>query len=446
MQHPRLGAFALLSALSATLVPSTAQAQKATCGACPTGLYCHEGQCASSVSDKDSPFHARSCKLAQHLATRTSLPADCRCLDNRGQTNGIDACKRPFDLAKAKATIGAGPSFALYENAHLSGGFIDAAKNTLVASVYWDGASTPKGLIVSYDLKTWARTFVSGEWNDGAPKSTGSGPAFTHVKDVKPGKDGKWYALAYKPQRAEIVRVEPSTGARTLVWAGGDAAFGQCASGDPKATKPEDKAVQYTHEGFAVDTDGSFLLGYANPQRDGRGVVRISANGATCTYVTASGKRPDGMTRGTGDEMRGFVQGFTLHNGAILAFTTQEKKLWSVDPATGNRTVVVEKPLGERWASWDAKRKVLWTGGFMNSVTLGALDLATKKTMNVFADCGGKGPAWFPLCGEGPLRINSLNYGPVFVHPTTGNLLLGHDSVGLIEFEPETGNSMTRSL
>jgi len=225
--------------------------------------------------------------------------------------------------------------------------FVDTARSALVASVYWDGASTPKGLIVSDDLKTWARTFVSGEWHDGAPRSTGSGHAFTHVKDVQPGKDGKWYALAYKPQRAEIVRVEPSSGARTLVWAGGDPKFGQCASGDPKATTG-DKAVQDTHEGFAVDADGSFLLGYANPQRDGRGIVRVSADGSKCSDVTASGKRPDGMTRGTGDELRGFVQGFALHEGAIVAFTTQEMKLWSIEPATGNRTVLVDKPLGER--------------------------------------------------------------------------------------------------
>lgn len=399
----------------------------------------------SSVKDPASPFYERSCKLVQHLGNPTSLPADCRCLDNRAAKNGIDSCKRPFDVAKAKTAIGSGPSFALYENAHLSGGFVDAANNRLVASVYWDGASTPKGLIVTYDLKTWTRKFVSGEWNDGAPKSTGSGPAFTHVKDVRPGKDGKWYALAYRPQRAEIFKIDPASGDRTVIWAGGDDKFGQCASGDKKATKPEDKAVQYTHEGFAVDADGTFLLAYANTQRDGRGIVRISADGKKCSYVTASGTRPDGMTKGTGDEMRGFVQGLTLHNGAIYAFTTMEKKLWSVDPATGNRTVVVDKPLGERFAVWDSKRSVMWTGGFMNSVTLGALDLGTKKTVDVFKDCG-KGTAWFPLCAEGPIRINSLNYGPVFFNAATGNILLGHDSVGLVELEPDTGNSMIRSL
>jgi hypothetical protein len=398
----------------------------------------------SSVKDPSSPFFGRSCKLSQHLANPTGLPADCRCLDNRGATGGIDACKRPFDLAKSKVSLGAGPSFAGYHNAHIAGGFVDPASKQLIAAVYWDGTSSAKGLIVAYDMGTWARRFVSGDWNDGAPKTTGSGPSFGHLKDVRPGKDGKWYALSDRPQLLAIFRVDPATGNRAVVWSSKDEKAGQCASGDPKATG-DAKIVQYTDEGFAVDADGSFLLGYANPARDGRGIVRISADGSKCSYVTASGARADGMTRGAGDEMRGFVQGFTLQGGAIYAFTTGEKKLWSVDPATGNRAVVASPPLGERWVAWDGKRNVLWTAGFQNSVTLGALDLATKKTTNVFADCGKVAP-WLPLCAEGPIRINSLNYGGLIVDPASGRIFLGHDSVGLVEFEPETGNSMVRSL
>ena len=399
-----------------------------------------------SVKDASSPFASRGCPLKQHLATPTSLPADCRCLTNRAQTGGIDMCKRPFDLAKSGTQIGEGVSFALYNNAHVSGGFIDERTGRLVASIYWSGASTPKGLIVSYDLKTWSRTFVSGEWADAnGAKSIGSGPQFTHVKDVRAGKDGAWYALTYAPGKPEIVRVDPATGARSKVWAGGDAAFGQCASGTPQAVQPEARTVQVTHEGFAVEDSGSFLLGYANPQRDGRGIVRISADGKQCTYLSATGTRADKMTRGSGAEMRGFVQGFTLHDGKVWAFTSAEKKLWTIDPVNGDRTVVSDKPLGERWALWDGKRQVMWTAGFQNSVTLGAFDPKSSKFMNVFQDCA-KGVSWFPLCAEGPIRINSLNYGPIWLNPKTGNLLLGHDSVGIVEFEPETGNSIIRSL
>lgn len=401
---------------------------------------------APSVKDPKSPYAARSCKLAQHVANPTGLEADCRCLDNRNQTGGIDLCKRPYDFAKGGGTIAAGPSFAQWPNAHISGGFVDTASNKLIASVYWSSSSAPKGILVSYDLTTWARTIVSGTTKSASGEAeVGSGPAFTHVKDVQPGKDGKWYALTHKAQLPEIVRVDPSSGARTLVWAGGNAAFGQCPSGTPTAPSPAARFVQYTAEGFAVNADGSYLLGYANPTRDGRGIVRISADGKSCEYVTASGNRQDKLAKGTGDEMRGFVQGFELHEGKIWAFTTGEKKLWTIDPATGNRTVLASPPLGERFLSWDAKRKVMWTSGFQNSVTLGAFDPTTKTFMNVFQDCG-KGVAWFPLCAEGPIRVNSLNYGLMVVNPKTGTLLLGHDSVGLVELEPETGNSLIRSL
>lgn len=432
--HVSMAALVLLAASA----PATAGS---TCEPCPAGLVCSQGQCKSSVKDASSPLYSRSCTLTQHLSNPTSLPGDCRCLDNRAQTNGIDACKRPYDAAKSGTKLGDGPSFGLLPNAHISGGFIDSASNTLIASVYWDGSSAPKGLVVSYDLSTWGRRFVSGEWKNELPQQAGSGPAFTHLKDIRPGADGKWYALSYKPQKPQIFRVDPTTGARSVIWTGGEAGFGQCASGDPKA---QGKSVQYTADGFAVDADGSFLLGYANPQRDGRGIVRISANGASCSYVTASGKRADGMTRGVGDEMRGFVQGFALHDGAIWAFTTGEKRLWAVDPATGDRRVKSTTAVGERWAVWDAKRAVLWTAGLQNSVTVGAFDPATGRAVNVFKDAG-KVP-WLPLAAEGPIRINSLNYGPMFVNPATGTLLLGHDSIGLLEFEPETGNSFVRSL
>jgi hypothetical protein len=82
------------------------------------GPAAHAGDAPkSSVKDPSSPFYGRSCKLAQHLATPTGLPADCRCLDNRAPTSGIDACKRPYDLAKAKVSVGDGPSFAGYYGA-----------------------------------------------------------------------------------------------------------------------------------------------------------------------------------------------------------------------------------------------------------------------------------------------------------------------------------------
>ncbi|MEM9696320.1 MAG: hypothetical protein AAGA56_27495 [Myxococcota bacterium] len=399
----------------------------------------------TSIKDPRSPFASRGCRLKHHLRHKTGLDADCRCSNNRTPKSGLDPCKRPYDAAKSGVVLGGGPSFARMHNAHLSGGFVDRPRNRLIASVYWSGSSNGKGLIVSYDLKTWRRRFISGDYEVGqARKTAGSGPAFDHLKDVKPGSDGKWYGLSYKSRRLRIFRIEPRDGRRSVVWEAGDPKYGQCPSGTPDARSARSRVVQYTHEGFAVDRDGSFLLGYANPIRDGRGIVRVSKDGRNCAYLTASGNRKDGLKRGSGPEMRGFVQGFTLHHGSLWAFTTGEKKLWQIDPRSGDRKVAASRPLGERHNVWDTKRKGFWTSGFLSSVTLGAFDPQTKQFMNVFRVCC-KGPSWFPLCAQGPIVINSLNYGPVFALPN-GNLALGQDSVGLVEFEPETGNSMIRSL
>jgi hypothetical protein len=406
-----------------------------------------EPAAGSSLKDPSSPYADRSCPLVQYVEHKTALPADCRCGTNRAPSNGIDACKRPYDVMKKGIVLGDGPSFASYYNAHISGLFVDKAKDQVVASVYWDGSSNAKGLVVAYNRKTWARTFISGEYKDASGvKEIGKGPKLTHPFAIEPGKDGKWYVLTYKPQTLEIVRVDPTTGDRTLVWRSGDKAYGQCPSGTPDSKTESATMVQYTPDGLAIDDKGGFILGYSNSARDGVGLVRISGDGSQCEYVTMSGTRKDNLTKGSGTAMRGRVQGVELHEGKLLAFTTLEKALWAIDPTTGDRTIVTKPPLGERHIVWDAKRSVLWTAGFLNSVTLGAMDYAPNaKPMNVFSD-GGKVRPWFPLSAEGPLRVNSLNYGPVAIDPDTHHLYLGHDSIGLVEFEPETGNSINRSM
>lgn len=79
-------------------------------------------------------------------------------------------------------------------------------------------------------------------------------------------------------------------------------------------------------------------------------------------------------------------------------------------------------------------------------MTIVAYDPARNLRMDVFSDCGSAQLPWYPLCpGTGPITINSLNYGGMWLLPN-GNLLFAHDSVSIVEFEPSTGNSMIRSL
>ncbi|MCV6587993.1 MAG: hypothetical protein OIF57_03030 [Marinobacterium sp.] len=400
-----------------------------------------------SLKDPNSPYAQRSCKLTHYLNHKTSLPADCRCNSNQTSYDGINVCKRPATLAKSNIEIGSGPSFKNYYNAHLSGGFIDYGRNELITSVYWGGTSDPKGLVVAYNLDNWTRRFVSGdiksEWN---AASTGKGMPFAHLYDIKPGPDGNWYTLSYQPQRLQIFRVNPDTGERSLVWNAKDSAYGQCSSGKNNPQNDTQKYVQYRQHGFAVDPDdGSFLLGYNNARLGGVGIVRISPDSKYCDFVTMSGKRDDGLSRGQGQPMRGSIQGFTFHEGNIYAHSTLEKTFWMIEPDTGNRTVLSRSPVGERHIVWDNKRQVFWTAGTNNAATIAAYDPQLDKYLDTKRSCG-KDWDWFPVCRGGPIKIDTLNYGPMFLNTKTGNLLFGHDAIAIIEFEPETGNSIVRSL
>ena len=408
-----------------------------------------------SLTNQDSPYADRSCKLTHQIEHKTSLDADCRCGNNRSNTGGIAVCQRPYEVAvNMSKNIGDGPSFAAYHNAHISGGFIDYDRNELIASVYWDTGKESKGLVVAYDLKDWSRRYISGDIQDEyGHAELAEGPRFFQLKDIKPSPDGYWYALAFEHAKAtlgiKIFKVDPETGQRSVVWQARDANYGQCPSGRKTVRRESQKFVQYTKEGFAIDpNDGSFFLGFSNNKMGGVGIARISQDGKKCDFVTLSGKRDDGLKKGRGFDMRGEMMGYFHQGNKLYAHSSGEKTFYEIDLETGNRKALTRKapkPPAWRHVIWDDRRQVFWVSGKMNSVSIAAYDPSKNKYLEVHKSCA-KDWEWFPLCMGGPLRINSLNYGPMFYNKKTGNLLFGQDSVGIVEFEPETGNSINRSL
>ncbi|KAL6074220.1 hypothetical protein QOT17_004251 [Balamuthia mandrillaris] len=402
----------------------------------------------TSLKDPGAEYANRPSPLKHHMEHPTALAADCRYFGNCAPRDGVDICKRPQDLAKKNMLIGQGPSLAGVHNAHYSGGFTNADRNELVVAAYFGGSSEKQGVVVSIDLRSGDRRVVSGAFRNaaGAIEHVGDGPPFHHVVDVRAGPDGQYYAFSEpkEPSSHEIIRVDPETGNRELVWKSRDPRFAQLLASDGKTM------VQTHGTGFAVDeSDGSFLLGITNPQT-GTGIIRVSPHGDACVPVSVT-SRDAALARGNGEALRGFVQGYTLHKGCIYAFTTQPKHFLEIDPVTGDRSVLVvgkaAGAIGERWAVWDNTHAVWWTAGLQNSVTLVAFDPATKKTLHASKDGGSKDFPWFPLGGSGPFRINSLNYGGIWMHPTEPDrILLAHDSVSIVEFEISTGNSIIRSL
>jgi hypothetical protein len=344
-------------------------------------------------------------------------------------------------VAAAGVRVGEGPSYADQFNIEFLGGYLaprEGTDGTLYVALGFGNSQERSGAVVAVDVATGDRRVVSGVAPDGS--TVGAGPAFGTVNDVQQGPDGNLYAWVRQtlPAEQELVRIDPTTGDRSLLWKGRADGSPQCPSSDD----PSDIPLQVTDSGFAVGPDGSFYLPFANPTQ-GRGILRLPSDVSRCEVFTGTGT--PFASRGTGPEMGGFVQGFTLRDGILYAFTTQPKQFLAIDTNTGDRLLLYE-PSGitppESWAAYDKQRDVWWLAGFMNSVSIEAVDLINGQRTNIFN--GGVFP-WMPLGAAGPIQINSLNYGPVWFHPS-GNLLVAQDGMSIVVYEPSTGNSLIRSL
>lgn len=417
----------------------------------------------SSYINPNVKYGDRSCPLDQHLKYKTSFEADCRCGKNSSKSFGLEECMRPTEVALNRgSTIAEGPSFATYQNAHISGGFIDYDNNELIASVYWDNSKDAKGLVVAYNLDDWSRRFISGEAQDEyGNMEIAEGPKFHLLKDIQPGPDGNWYAFnyVYRKNTKEsfgsgpvIYKVNPKDGKRSIVWEARNGEYGQCPSGRKSIKRESQKYVQYTQEVFAVDpNDGSYVVSFNNSKMGGTGFARVSKDGSQCDFISLSGARDDNLKVGRGFDMRGPMLGAYLHNGKLYTHSTGEKTLFEIDPKTGNRKALMKKapkPQAWRHIQWDEKRNVFWISGKMNSAMVTAWKPGSKKVLITDKSCSGRDEwaSWFNVCKEGPLATLTLNYGPMWLNKNTGTLLFGYDAVGIVEYEPETGNSINRSL
>ena len=375
----------------------------------------------ATILDSSSPYYDRPCPLVQHREHKSSLIADCRCGPNKVLTSGIPICLRPYELRMRGGSVGEGPSYAdLYEASYM-GGELDESQGpegTLVLAMSFGGSSDRRGAIVALDVATGDRRVVSGETPDGA--TVGEGPSFASVLDVRSAPGGVLYAWTRGqfPNSQSIVRVDPTSGDRTVVWRAGDAAYPQCAE-------------QHADNGFAVDSQGRV---YISAWRGAIG--RLTADFATCEPFSTSESIANG-----------FIQGFSIANNKLYGMTTAGKNFFEIDLDTREGTLIVSfggaRQYGERWPIWDADRGVFWMAGLMNTSTVAAFEPSTGRAA-LHHNGGGVFP-WMPLGAGGPAQINSLNYAPVFLH-SNGHLFLAIDGMAMVEYEPSTGNSVVLSL
>jgi hypothetical protein len=431
---------------------------------CPGAVACNTiggpAACRSSVADAGSPFWARACPLVQDVANPTALDADCRCFINRAPVSGIPQCVG-LNYVPISTRFGSGPTIRSLPQSRFNGGVVVGRE--VMVGVDWSSATRPtQGLVMAVHLDTGARRIVSGAFEDPMTgyAEVGTGPSFSKVIDVKRGSGGL-FALSVPNTTAslEIIRVDATTGARTLVWRARDAAFGQCASGDPARL-----AVSYHDRVFELDATGGFFLAFrgAGPYSEGVGLVRISANGASCSFVTRSGAGALNAyaTSNIGGGYtvdRGYYSGLVQQQGQLYVLNDALLSLFRVDPMTGARTrissastangVVGAGPvnfggIGQRWLTWDATRNVLWATGVLSYRALTAVDLTSGDRTEATCRSTNAVVPWRNTCLGGVLEGGFQNYGGFWLDPANGDPIVVHENHSFVRVDLRNGNSM----
>jgi hypothetical protein len=424
--------------------------------------------CVSSVSDSSSPYWDDSCIFSQYLGNPTDLKADCRCPENKVITGGLPPCWRPHETwNRAQGQVfGSGPRVGSHPQAHILGGFFDAARREIVAVVDWSNASNPSaGFLMGLTVANGNRRVISGRYLDPAngDMDVGTGPAFAEVFDVQRAADGQVFVAQGTLQRYEILRVDLATGNRTLVWKAGDAAFGQCASGRGAIS------VQTTPQGFAVDANG-FYVGFSNPSPSGEGlgVIRVSRNGQTCSFVTRSGSRSGNAyfnqpVGGGWTFASGMLSGFALDGAELIATANFDLSLYGINLTTGQRRRITSAStgsvlgtgptgsdgLGVRWVTKDPTRGVYWTSGRQGDTLVVLVTPGTGQRHDLTGFCAGDTSTLEGVaCLKGSITSGlSLNFGGFWLDPADPDRAwFAHDLIGIVEVEVETGNTIILSL
>ncbi len=338
-------------------------------------------------------------------------------------------CARPDTVLAG--SLGTGPAIVASGLGDLNGGFIEGSR--LVAAVAYSTSSTmaATGSVVAVDLATGDRTVISGTYKDAATgrQSVGSGPDWGSVNDVQPGPDG-WYAIT----ALGVYRVDPATGARTLVIDSANTAT-RCTVGTTKVIPRKDT--------LAIGPDKSVYLALSNsPAGTGVGLVAVKAG--VCRIVSLGGG-PSGSSVGSGATMtNGYFRSVRFQGSKIWALEFVSKSLMTVDPASGSRVRVSATgtmpvgsgtiDVGSGWLGFAAGGAPVYTTLYdvaNRLLTLGAIDPTNGARTQV-------------VLKSGPANKGGETYPPLWIHPTKPWLLVGIDNA-IVQVDIATGASYTLS-
>lgn len=483
-------------------------------------------QCLSSVANPASPFWRYACpNVPERVTNPTDFDMDCRCANQVGRPSSTaDPLYTLFDRCRSISTtslagFGTGPGVREWRrqlnadvgSTYYNGGFLDHAQRRIYVGAQWsdnravNGDPTLKnfGVIMAVNVD-WSspdvgkREIISGKYlTANGDVDAGSGPTLRAVKDIKRGPDGNLYAYSDEAGiLPQIMRVNPTTGARTLVWQEKEiyhpdpVPADQCDNGTTvgqgSITNGNRRSLQinFVANPWTMSPEGDFYLSVtqSGPARSPYGIIKISADGSTCSWVTRfaasspnryaevtdpAARQPDyGLPIGTGPRGSGLTNfganpvnlfwWFDVTSGKSWLYVLNGPgtggtgmKYYRVDAATGNREFLFSGIIGDSYSVWDEDREILWSSG--------GFDTTLVVPMNILGS-GGQPPAalggirclstnspWYK-CMRGPADADRQNRGGLFFDPLDGNLIIAHGSIGFVRVEVRTGNTYTFSL
>lgn len=488
-----------------------------------------EATCRRSIdaSQADKPYYNFGCaSFSEFLRFPTKLQVDCRCRvtgDGQGGAGGtgnafadpthtdITTGARPGGPVVNCATqstmetrpwpvaFGQGPSFNAWYQQNSSGaswfsGVVDPSTREMFAIIKWTSPNASKsGSIVAWNLDSGDRRVVTGyhptagAFGSGYLSPPPQGPfrfddqPLTGANVLRFGPDGMLYSYGggtgeTASDQREIVRVHPETGERTLVWiaqrADDDdltATYGQCFRPDAYGTL---SSVALNGQAFAIGDDGAFYMAFRGV-REGDGIVRVSADGRTCDFLTAwggSGHQPGGGATpapppgpiGNTPTLQFPVEGLLVHDGKVYGVHNDDVYAWDLDSGDGalvTYTRGVYGGMGIANLFWDETRDVLWAVGNQAPYVGSIVDPRTGRRESVFGDTGleefGDEAILRSVYGvvrsvTSPSSVltngNTLGNGGFVLDPDDNDIVYGVlKSGGLMKLELSTFNSYVHS-
>ncbi|PKN54002.1 MAG: hypothetical protein CVU56_28865 [Deltaproteobacteria bacterium HGW-Deltaproteobacteria-14] len=487
-----------------------------------------EALCHRSIdaSQAGKPYYDFGCsKFSLWMRYPTKLEIDCRCRtvgDGQGGAGGtgnamadpnnvdISNGARPggpifnclaggtMPTRTAPVQYGTGPSFNAWYDVNASGaswfsGVVNPETREMFAIIkFTDPTHVKGGAVVAWELDSGDRRIVSGihptagEFGSGYLSPPAQGPfpfgpqPLTGANVIRFGPDKMLYVYGggtgeSTDSQRQVVRVDPTTGERTLVWRAQrdvdgpevTADFGQCLR--PEAFDYVD-SVGMNAQAFEIGPDRTLYFAFRGV-REGDGIMAVSPDGKTCTVLSrwgGTGDSPGGGATpvpapeaiGAGPFLQFPVQGLLFHDGLIYGVSNSD--LYSFDPATGDRvdvsyTKTTYGGMGFANMFWDPTREVIWAVGTAAAHTGTIVNLKNGRRESIFADTGrdehGAEAVLVSVYPESRSTSqsalgngNTIGYGGVVLDPDDNDIVYAVlKSGGLLKMELSTFNNYVHS-